>query len=341
MEHIRAGILGGTGYTGAELARLLADHPQVELAQITSRRNVGKKVADVFPHLAGKTGLAFAKAPDARALDVVFVATPNGVAMKGAREILAAEAQLIDLSADFRLDAKVWEAWYGGTHACPDLVDDAVYGLPELYRARIKDARLLANPGCYPTSVLLGFAPLLKAKQIDPAFLIADSKSGVSGAGREAKTHLLSAEVEGNFAAYGASGHRHFPEIAAHLNALAGGKAGLSFTPHLLPMTRGILSTLYFRTEASLDELHATVAEAWRDEPFIRVLEPGSHPQTRSVRGTNECHMAVHKPDGAVGKVLVVIDNLIKGASGQAVQNMNLMFGLEETAGLTPSPVFP
>ena len=333
---IRTGIIGGTGYTGAELIRLLLEHPQAELARLTSRRNAGRPVGEVFPHFAGKTDLVFSEAlDDAAELDAVFVAAPNGVAMEDAPALLEAGVKVIDLSADFRIkDAAVWERWYGQKHACPERLPEAVYGLPELHRDLIKEARLIANPGCYPTSVILGCAPLLKAGLIDPGLLIADSKSGVSGAGRGAQTHLLSAEVDGNFMAYGVSGHRHFPEIAQCLDGLVDGAVGLSFTPHLVPMTRGIFSTLYFKTDETLETLHRAMADAWKDEPFVAVLNAGGHPKTRTVRGTNECQIAVHKTDGGVGKVLSVIDNLLKGASGQALQNMNLMFGLDETAGL-------
>ena len=343
------GIIGGTGYTGIELVRLLSAHPDVKLAQITSRQNAGRTVAEVFPHLAGHVDLVYGeklKAPEK--LDVVFIAAVSGVAMELVPELLKKGVKIIDLSADFRIkNADVWARWYELTHACPQLLNDAVYGLPELYRNEIKNARLIANPGCYPTSVILGYAPLLKAQLIAPQFLVADSKSGVSGAGRQAQTHLLSAEVEGNFMAYAASGHRHFPEIAEQLHACVGDASStdLAFTPHLVPMPRGIFSTLYVKTTESADALHKALSDAWASEPFVKVLPPGTHPQTRDVRGTNECHIAVHKQDNSgnseIGKVLVVIDNLIKGAAGQAVQNMNLMCGLDETAGLKSAPVVP
>lgn len=339
-----AGIIGGTGYTGVELIRLLVEHPRIELTQITSRQNAGQSVASMFPHLAGRTDLVFSETLGALdSLDLVFVAAPSGVAMNAAQELIEKGIKVIDLSADFRIkDASLWERWYGETHASPALLSDAVYGLPELYRAAIADAQLVANPGCYPTSVILGYAPLLRAKVIDAEFLVADSKSGVSGAGRQAHTHLLSAEVEGNMAAYGASKHRHFPEIACQLREIAGISPNFSFTPHLAPMTRGIFSTLYFKTDETQDALHDVLRDAWKAEPFVSVLDAGAHPQTRTVRGTNQCHMAVHKPeDSDIGKLLVVIDNLIKGAAGQAVQNMNLMFAWDEVAGLEATALMP
>ena len=342
---IRAAVIGGAGYTGLELVRLLLGHPQVALACVVSRSRAGQALASEFPAARRRLALRYsANLGDAAAakLDVVFFATPNGVAMRQAPELLASGVRVIDLAADFRLsDADEWRRWYGEEHACPELLAEAVYGLPELYREAIRGARLVANPGCYPTSVLLGFMPVLEAKEAkgakgaDVSCLIADSKSGVSGAGRRAQTGLLFGECSENFQAYKASAHRHWPEIKRHLDALAGVPTTFSFTPHLLPIVRGLHSTLYFRAASSPSELQECFERAYANEPFVEVLPAGSHPQTRWVRGSNTCLIAVHKPPTAdVAKVLVAIDNLVKGAAGQAVQNMNLMFGVDEALGL-------
>lgn len=342
---IKVGIIGGTGYTGVELLRLLAQHPQVELSVITSRGEVGKKVSELFPNLRGHVDLAFSE-PDAKALsacDVVFSATPNGVAMTHARALLAAGAKLIDLAADFRLkDVALWEQWYGMPHACPELLTEAVYGLPEVNRAQIKKARLVANPGCYPTAVQLGFLPLVEQGLVDSQHLIADAKSGVSGAGRKAEVHTLFAEAADNFKAYAVAGHRHLPEIRQGLEAAAGKAVGLTFVPHLTPMIRGIHATLYARVNDTRVDLQGLYAQRYAHEPFVDVLPPGSHPDTRSVRAANTCRIALHRPQGGDTVVILsVIDNLVKGAAGQAVQNMNLMFALPEATGLAQVPVLP
>ncbi len=336
---IRAAVIGGAGYTGLELVRLLLGHPQVALACVVSRSRAGEALASEFPASRRRLALRYSASLEAATkseLDVVFFATPNGVAMKQVPELLSAGVRVIDLAADFRLsDAAEWRRWYGCEHACPGLLADAVYGLPELHRDAIRGARLVANPGCYPTSVILGFKPVLEAQGADVSCLIADSKSGISGAGRRPQSGLLFGECSENFKAYKASAHRHWPEIKRHLDALAGIPTGLSFTPHLLPIVRGIHSTLYFRTSSPPAELQERFERAYANEPFVEVLPAASHPQTRWVRGSNTCLMAVHKPPTAdVAKVLVVIDNLVKGAAGQAVQNMNLMFGLDEGLGL-------
>jgi N-acetyl-gamma-glutamyl-phosphate reductase len=345
---IKAGIVGGTGYTGVELLRLLARHPKVELAAITSRKEAGTPVAAMFPSLRGRVALAF-REPEAAALgrcDVVFFATPNGVAMNDARAILEAGARIVDLSADFRIrDVAEWQRWYQVKHAAPQLAGEAVYGLCEVNRERIRGARLVANPGCYPTAVQLGFLPLLEAGVVDAGHLIADAKSGVSGAGRKSETHLLFCEASDNFAAYGVAGHRHWPEIRQGLAAIAGREVGLVFTPHLAPMIRGIFATLYARVTREAD-FQALFEQRYAGEPFVDVLPAGGLPDTRSVRAANTCRIAVHRPrEGARRSdtviVLSVIDNLVKGASGQAVQNMNLMFGLPETTGLEDLPVVP
>lgn len=341
---IKIGIVGGTGYTGVELLRLLARHPQAELKVITSRTEAGMPVADMFPNLRGYVALPFT-APNPAALaacDVVFFATPNGVAMKEARALYDAGVRMIDISADFRIrDVALWEQWYKMQHACPELVADAVYGLPEVNREAIRNARIVANPGCYPTAVQLGFLPLVTSGAADLEHLIADAKSGVSGAGRKAEVHTLLAEAGDNFKAYGVPGHRHLPEITQGLTAAAGRPVKLVFTPHLTPMIRGIHATLYVRLTRDLD-LQALYEQRYAGEPFVDVLPAGSHPETRSVRGVNVCRIAVHRPQGGdIAVVLSVIDNLVKGASGQAVHNMNLMFGLPETLGLDQVALLP
>lgn len=345
---IKVGIVGGTGYTGVELLRLLVQHPETELAAITSRQEAGKAVSAVFPSLRGRVALAFSH-PDKAALDkcdVVFFATPNGVAMGEARALLAAGARVIDISADFRFkDAVEWEHWYKVKHAAPELLAEAVYGLCEVNREQIRGARLVANPGCYPTAVQLGLLPLVEAGVVDVGHLIADSKSGVSGAGRKMELHLMHAEAADNFMAYGVMGHRHWPEIRQGLARAAGREVGLVFTPHLTPMIRGIHATLYARITKEAD-FQALFEKRYAGEPFVDVMPPGSHPDTRSARAANVCRIAVHRPREAASRsdtlvVLSVIDNLMKGASGQAVQNMNIMFGFPETLGLQQAPVVP
>lgn len=341
---IKVGIVGGTGYTGVELLRLLVQHPKVELAVITSRAEMGSAVADMFPSLRGRLDLKFSNPASAPLgeCDVVFFATPNGVAMQQAGDLLRAGARVIDLAADFRIkDIAVWEKWYGMTHASPDLVTEAVYGLPELNRQQIKGARLVANPGCYPTAVQLGFLPLIEAGCVNLDQLIADAKSGVSGAGRKAETHIMFAEASDNFKAYGVSGHRHLPEIRQGLSAIAGIPVGLTFVPHLTPIIRGIHATLYAHINRECD-FQALYESRFAGEPFVDILPPKSHPETRSVRAANMCRIAVHRPQGGdVLVVLSVIDNLVKGAAGQAIQNMNLMLGFDECLGLSQAPVLP
>ena len=341
---IKIGIVGGTGYTGVELLRILAQHPQAQLVAITSRKEVGMPVAEMFPSLRGAVDLRFSDPKDAglAACDLVFFATPNGIAMTQAQALLSGGVKVIDLAADFRIkDIAVWEKWYGMTHACPELVNEAVYGLPEVNREAIKGARIVANPGCYPTATQLGFLPLVEAGVVDDQHLIADTKSGVSGAGRKAETHILFAEASDNFKAYGVAGHRHLPEVRQGLARAAGHEVGLTFVPHLVPMIRGIHATLYGRLTKAVD-LQALFEKRYADEPFVDVLPAGSQPDTRSVRASNHCRIAVHRPQGGdMVVVLSVIDNLVKGAAGQAIQNMNLMFGLPETTGLMQVPVLP
>ncbi|MBS0003103.1 MAG: N-acetyl-gamma-glutamyl-phosphate reductase [Thioalkalivibrio sp.] len=342
---ISIGIVGATGYTGVELLRLLVAHPQAEIVAVTSRSDAGTPVASMFPSLRGRIDLDFVE-PDTDRLaecDVVFFATPHGVAHAMAGPLLERDVRVIDLSADFRLrDAELWARWYGQPHGAPQWLEQAVYGLPELHRDRIRETRLLAVPGCYPTAVSLGLLPLLRARAIDPSDLIADAKSGVSGAGRKAQIGSLYAEVGEGFRAYASGGHRHHPEIRQTLEDAAGGPVGLVFQPHLVPMIRGIHATIYARPLDEQVDFQRLFEDFYRNEPFVDLLPPGGHPQTSSVRGTNLCRIAVFRPVES-GRVVVlsVIDNLVKGASGQAVQGMNLMFDLPEDLGLDLVPVFP
>ncbi len=345
---IKVGIVGGTGYTGVELLRLLAQHPNVELTAITSRKEAGMPVAEMFPSLRGHVSLAFSTPDDAplKSCDVVFFATPNGVAMQQTRELLDAGVKVIDLAADFRIkDVAEWSKWYGMEHACPDLVAEAVYGLPEINRDQIKGARLIANPGCYPTAVQLGLLPLVEAGVIDTTWMVADCKSGVSGAGRKAEIGALFAEASDTFKAYAVAGHRHLPEIRQGVARMAGCEVGLTFVPHLTPLIRGIEATLYARLTKDVD-LQALFEARYANEYFVDVMPAKSHPETRSVRASNLCRIAVHRPQGSLAGdntvvVLSVIDNLVKGAAGQAVQNMNILFDLPENTALEQIPVMP
>lgn len=341
---IKVAIVGGTGYTGVELLRLLVGHPDVEISIITSRSEAGMPVADMFPNLRGHLDLQFSE-PDDDALaecDVVFFATPHTVAMSSVPALIKRGVRVIDLSADFRLkDTDLWAQWYNTPHTCPEYAAEAVYGLPELNRAEIRNAQLVAVAGCYPTAVQLGFYPLLKAGLIDPQQLIADAKSGTSGAGRKAALGTLLTEAGENMKAYGVSGHRHLPEIRQTLTQMAGGPVGLTFIPHLTPMIRGIHATLYSQLQQQTD-LQALFEQHYADEPFVDVMPAGAQPETRSVRGANVCRLAVHQPQGQnTVVVLSVIDNLVKGASGQAIQCMNIMFGLSETQGLHTIATLP
>jgi N-acetyl-gamma-glutamyl-phosphate reductase len=344
---IKVGVVGGTGYTGVELLRILAAHGGVEVTAITSRAEAGVKVADYFPSLRGRYDLAFSDPASAplKGCDCVFFATPNGVAMSQARALLDAGARIVDFSADFRLKNRAtWEKWYKVTHASPELFDEAVYGLPEINRERIRSARLVANPGCYATAVQLALLPLVETNHVDLGHIVADGKSGVSGAGRKAEVDILFSEASDNFKAYAVKGHRHHPEIVESLTSLEGasGKSiGLTFVPHLVPMVRGILATVYARITSDAD-FQALFEKRYAKEPFVDVLPPGSQPETRWVRGTNQCRIAVHRPfDADTLVILAVEDNLVKGAAGQAVQNMNLMFGFAEAQGLEQIAVVP
>ena len=344
---VKVGIVGGTGYTGVELLRLLSAHPNVKLHAITSRKEEGMPVADMFPNLRGHVDLAFST-PENAALtecDVVFFATPHGVAMAQARELLDAGVKVIDLAADFRLqDTAVFEKWYKMQHSCPDILQESVYGLVELNRDKIGAAKVIGNPGCYPTTVILGLAPLLEKKLIDFDNIIADCKSGVSGAGRKAEVSTLYSEAGDNFKAYGVAGHRHHPEISEQLGIVAGESVKLVFVPHLVPMIRGMLSTIYvtIKDDALDTDFQKLYEERYASEQFIDVMPAGSLPETRSVRASNNLRIALHRPGNGKQLVIIVIqDNLVKGAAGQAVQNMNLLFGLPEQAGLGAVAILP
>ena len=342
---IKAGVVGGTGYTGVELLRLLVAHPEVELSVITSRSEAGRQVSDMFPNLRGHLDTAF-KVPKLDELgecDVVFFATPNGTAMGMVPELLEAGVKIVDLAADFRLkDPEEWKQWYEVEHACPEALQEAVYGLPEINRDAIANARLVANPGCYPTAVTLGFLPLVENGLVDNQHLIADAKSGVSGAGRGAKLGSLLCEASENFKPYGVEGHRHLPEIKQTLSQLAQHKVGLTFVPHLTPMIRGIEASLYAVIKDKSIDLQSLYQQRYQDELFVDVLPEGGLPETRSVKGSNMCRMSVFRPQqGDTVVISSVIDNLVKGAAGQAIQNMNILFGFDETMGISSAALLP
>ena len=342
---IKVGIVGGTGYTGVELLRLLVAHPEVELAVITSRSEAGQAVSSLYPNLRGHVDIAFSE-PDVDSLsgcDLVFFATPNGTAMKMVPQLLDEGVKIIDLAADFRLkDTASWQQWYGMEHACPNVLAEAVYGLPEINRQAIRQARIVANPGCYPTAVSLGFIPLIENALVDDQHLIADAKSGVSGAGRGASVANLFCEAAESVKPYAVDGHRHLPEIRQLLSGVAGHDVELTFVPHLMPMIRGIETSLYAVLKMDAANLHQLYTDRYKDEPFVDVLPPGVMPETRSVKGSNMCRISVFCPqDGDTVVVSSVIDNLVKGAAGQAVQNMNLMFALDEITGIRQVALLP
>ncbi|WP_180096591.1 MULTISPECIES: N-acetyl-gamma-glutamyl-phosphate reductase [unclassified Acinetobacter] len=351
MIVITVGIVGGTGYTGVELLRLLLRHPNVQVNVLTSRTENGRRVDDMFPSLRGHTDLQYSdlNIDELKKCDVVFFATPHGVAMKHAEALVAAKTKVIDLAADFRLqDLQQFEKWYGMQHACPELLKDSVYGLSELNREKIKQANVVGNPGCYPTTVQLGLAPVLTSSDalVKPESIIIDAKSGVSGAGRKASLGGIYTENADNFKAYGVAGHRHHPEIVEALENISGQKDvfdHILFVPHLVPMIRGMLSTIYIDlTEAGqAADLQALYEQFYANETFVDVMPAGSSPETRSVRGANQLRIALYKPQPTKLVVLVVQDNLVKGAAGQAVQNMNLMFGFAEDAGLNNIGLLP
>lgn len=343
----KIGVVGGTGYTGVELLRLLSKHPNVEVVSITSRSEAGKKVSDYFANLQGFYDLNFSdpKQSDLTTCDLVFFATPNAVAMYQVPELLEKGVKVIDLAADFRIkDIATWEKWYATKHHCPETVTQAVYGLPELFSEQIKSAQLVANPGCYATAVQLALIPLLEQNLVDSQHLIASAASGVSGAGRGANIATLFSEVNESYKAYAVSGHRHLPEIKQQLEQINGAKINLNFTPHLIPMTRGIHATVYAYPAKALEieALQNVYQQRYQNEPFVEILPFGSHPETRMVRHSNRCLIACHQPeDSGTLIILSVIDNLIKGAAGQAVQNMNIMFGFDQTTGIDTPPVIP
>ena len=341
---VKVGIVGGTGYGGVELMRILSCHPRVDLAAITSRSHARQRVDAMFPSLRGHCDTVFS-APNEQSYadcEVVFFSTPNGVAMNAVPTLYDRGARVIDLSADFRLsDVKQWERWYNMPHNCPELLAHSVYGLPEMNRAAIHEARIIANPGCYPTAVQLGFMPLLEKGLVDASRLIADAKSGVSGAGRSANVATLLCETADSITAYAASGHRHLPEITQGLTQCSDAPVNLTFIPHLAPMIRGIHATLYAELRRPVD-VQGLFEARYVDEPFVDVMPSGSHPETRSVRGANVCRIAIHQPENSRHVVILVVeDNLVKGAAGQAVQNMNIMFGFDEREGLNLPPLLP
>lgn len=347
MAKVKVGIVGGTGYTGVELLRLLANHPEAEVVAITSRSEKGVKVADMYPNLRGFYDLAFTE-PKVEVLngcDVVFFATPHGVAMSMAPELTSAGVKVIDLAADFRInDLQAWAKWYGFEHTCPEIMSKVAYGLPELFREQVKQASVIANPGCYPTTILLGLKPLIEAGLVELSGIIADGKSGVSGAGKGANVAMLAAEMSESFKAYGVAGHRHLPEIKDKLNVLSGEEVDLTFVPHLVPMIRGMESTIYatLKEDVSQEQLQELFEKTYADEYFVDVMPAGSLPETRMVKGSNMCRLSVFRPQGgSLVVVTSVIDNLVKGAAGQAVQNMNILFDLPEKAGLTHVALMP
>jgi N-acetyl-gamma-glutamyl-phosphate reductase len=345
-NRMRIGILGASGYTGAELVRLLARHPQVEIRLLTADRQAGKPLAEVFPQFAHLKLPSLLKIEEAdwSGIDLAFCCLPHGTTQEVIAK-LPRHLKVVDLSADFRLaDVASYAQWYGHEHRAPALQKEAVYGLTELKRKEIAPARLVANPGCYPTSAQLPLIPLIEAKQIVGDDIIIDAKSGVSGAGRDAKLGSMYAEVTEGIHAYGVASHRHAPEIEQGLSEAAGKPVVVNFTPHLMPMSRGILSSIYVRLHngASVEDLRRTLAARYEGEPFVRLLPAGQSPQTRHVRGANHCLIGLFA-DRVPGRAILLsaIDNLVKGASGQAVQNMNLMAGLPETTGLEQGPLFP
>jgi len=345
---VNVGIVGGTGYTGSELLRILARHPQVKIQAITSRGEAGTSVAKLFPSLRNVLDdLVFTTPDEARLTecDLVFFATPHGVAAAQAKALISAGVKVIDLAADFRLqDLAVWEKWYAHVHPSPELVPSSVYGLPEANRDAIKQAMIIGNPGCYPTATQLALMPLLENNLIDVNDLVVDAKSGISGAGRNAKIDMLFAETYDSFKAYGLNGHRHLPEIEERLSVMAGKPVTVTFVPHLLPIIRGIEVTVYanLTVDISAAELQSLFEKRYANEPFVDVMPAGSMPETRSVKGTNSCRLAVYRPQGRNKLVVTsVIDNVTKGASGQAVQNMNLLFGFPESMGLESIALLP
>lgn len=352
MKKFKVGIVGGSGYTGIELLRLLLQHPQVEIVTITGRKDAGTPVEKMYPSLRGRTSLVFVDPKDAplKECDFVFFATPHGVAMSMAKELTENGVKIIDLAADFRLkDIEVFKKWYKMDHSCPEILKDAVYGQPETKRDAMKNAKVLGMAGCYPTSIQLGLMPLLEKHRLEGGIvdlsteIIADSKSGISGAGKKADVSLICAEATDNFKAYGAAGHRHTPEIAQQLTELAGEQVDVVFQPHLLPTIRGIFSTIYVHLTdkgAELD-IQKLYEERYQNEYFVDVMPAGSLPETRMVRGSNFVRIALYKQSNKLLKIFVVEDNLVKGSSGQAIQAMNILAGIPENTGLTAIALVP
>ena len=343
--NLKVGIIGGSGYTGVELLRILHQHKNAEVMAITSRALQGKKVSEVFPSMAGISELIYSL-PDDQILfecNIVFFATPHGVAMNSVKSFLEKDIKVIDLGADFRInDSDLWSQWYNMEHSQSALLEEAVYGQPETRRDAIKEARLIANPGCYPTAVLLALKPLLENHLIDISNIIADCKSGASGAGRIANQAMLLCEASESFKAYGVSGHRHFPEIKQELELMAGKPVGLTFVPHLVPMIRGIEATIYVDLLDSSVDVQPYFENAYKNEEFVKILPKGTYPETRSVKSSNYCQISVQYVEHSNKLVIMsVIDNLVKGAAGQAIQNMNLMFGLKEQEGLSQIGLMP
>ena len=341
---IKVGIVGATGYAGVELIRLLLAHPEVEITRLTSRAEAGVRVDRLFPNLRGAIDSAFEDpaGTDFDDCDVVFFATPHAVAMNTVPALIEKGKKVIDLSADFRLEnIEQWESWYGVEHVAPDLVKQAVYGLPELNREALRSAKLVACPGCYPTAVQLGFMPLLQSGVIDQSSLIASCASGTSGAGRSAKINLLLTEATESMKSYGVSGHRHLPEMEQGLSRMAGAEVKLTFVPHLAPMVRGIHATLFAKLTNTSADLRGVFQDCYCDEPFVVLTDGDYEPETRHVAGTNRCEIDVTRPEGDTVVVTVAIDNLVKGASGQAIQAMNLMHNFDETLGLESPAVIP
>lgn len=345
MEKKKVAVLGASGYTGSDLLRFLLVHPNVEVTHLTAEKHAGKMISDVFPHLKGFLDLELKPLKPKsipKDIDIVFAALPHGTSAKVIKELYERDIKIIDLGADFRLSNKNYKKWYG-EHPCPELIKKAVYGITELNRHKVKKAKLVANPGCYPTSSILGLAPLLINKIADHASIIIDSKSGVSGAGRSPSLDYHYSEVNEGMKAYKVGEHRHMPEIEEALSNYSGLKVKVSFTPHLIPMDRGILSTIYVNLNKSLTtkKLIDIYSEHYKDERFVRISPENVYPSTNQVRGSNYCDIGVKVNSNNTAVIVSVIDNLVKGASGQAVQNMNVMMGYEETTGLEMSPVFP
>ena len=342
---IKVGIVGGSGYTGVELLRILHQHPDAEVIAISSRALPGKKVKEIFSNLVGLSDLVYSL-PDDKNLnncDIVFFATPHGVAMNSVGPFLEKGIKVIDLGADFRIrDADNWSQWYDMDHTQKSLLEEAVYGQPEVRREAIKNSRLVANPGCYPTAVLLALKPLLENRLIDCSNIVADCKSGTSGAGRSANQAMLLSEASESFKAYGVSSHRHFPEMKQELELMAGKTIGLTFVPHLLPMIRGIEATIYVDLLESDVDVRPYFENAYQNEEFVKILPEGIYPETRSVRSSNYCQLAIQYVEHSDKLIIMsVIDNLVKGAAGQAIQNMNLMFGIDEKTGLSQVGLLP